>query len=233
MKEILSCQKCKELEGFIASTPPVYSFGDFDSKYWLLSINPSHNEFPEHVYDLHKYGLRSREEITGEIAEKILRNQHDYFKRDYYKKWFNPIERFLNEIGLSFGIDGRSANISNIDIVKCATNPVWSKILKHKENYITNCSHCLKRQIEDTTKLEYIIINGKTAFETLRATNLIENESESTLSNKPKLILYKGKIKDKKIKVIGSNRALDKAIIPLQRKMLIEEIRKMIKISTS
>lgn len=232
MKEIFQCQRCENLDGFISSVPPIFSFGNYDNDCWLLSINPSYQEFFDKnmndipyppVFRLDHYGIKNREEVTDVIAVEILGDQINYFIRNPYMKWFGQLERFFNKIGMSFGING-DANISNVDIVKCATYPTWSPLSDEtKKKYCNTCSIHLINQLKSTQELKYIVINGKSVYMTLKRIidniNLYNKISTITLSDKPKFEIYKGffEIQDKKIKIIGANKVLNRPMKPENR----------------
>jgi len=231
MEEFFRCQKCKDLDGFIDSVPPIFNFGNFDNQFWLLSINPSNREFPHHVFPLNYYGLNDRNQITNKISERIIRDQNDYFKHNYYAEWFSPIEIFLNKLSLSFGINS-VARVSNIDIVKCATNKVWGKLDKKiKNKFIENCACHLLCQLKNVTKLNCIIINGSQVFETFK--RLIKDYSSELTEiwiedekTKKRYKFYNGsfKIDDRPIDFIGSSANIPGSYISIDfKKKLIKK----------
>jgi hypothetical protein len=172
------CVDCASLTGFRHGFPPVAYFGDINAPIALFSINPSLNEFaaqgskpaPFEPWDIH-----CRTDADEFLIDRHKERQDRYFQtRHYYKKWFDPVEKFLQQINtlqwgaLSFGINNARANVVHLDVVKCATTKIWRNIKDQavKDTYIENCSKHLLPQIM-LPNLRVILLNGKTVRDTL------------------------------------------------------------------
>lgn len=139
-QSIFSCTKCRGLRGYQERLIPVRAFGNPNAPVTMLSLNPSYREYKSRgarkspLYSpLDDHDNITRDTLTQEMIDAIEARQRDYFRTGEHLNWFDPAERFLNLIHtntwgvLSFGIH-HAENTSNIDIVKCPTDPVWSRL---------------------------------------------------------------------------------------------------------
>jgi hypothetical protein len=161
---------------------PVDAFGDPNvAAVAMLSLNPSHREYTALRRDakntplhspLDKGGERQRKSLSDPELQVIESRQKSYFQSGEHLDWFDPAERFLNLITtsvlgtLSFGIN-RAANVMNVDIVKCPTDPVWGEIKEFHSDYISNCGSLLIPQLfNESVKL--VFVNGSGVYKYLK-----------------------------------------------------------------
>jgi len=112
-RNVHNCRDCYPEYQRVMRSRPVYSFGKLHEKpIWVVPINPSTAE--------HEQGFLSDSPDT----EDRRNSQRNYFSRDYYGFFFDPVGRFFGG-----GVRGRVVQWSNApwdkvgltDLVKCAT----------------------------------------------------------------------------------------------------------------
>jgi hypothetical protein len=191
--QLLKCEKCKNYCGYKDELLPVSHFGNSLAPVVMLSLNPSYREYDTNkknispLFGLEHFGLNSREDLNKVQIDQIIRRQDNYFK-NYFLDWFEPAENFLNSIKtekwgpLSFGINQETSTVTNIDIVKCPTNPTWSKLSHFQALYIVNCmEHLFNQLFSETTQIIYV--NGGGAYTALK---FISSYSKTFIFSKEK-----------------------------------------------
>lgn len=195
---IARCEACVNGPA-VADWLPVSYFGDYrNSNAWILSINPSDQEFLDRqstvltgprrrfrrLSDFE--GVPERRDLGLDHIESALKHQNTYFVRPKapYRPFFNRLGRFLGQIQgvesaeepLTPFIDGVGADggtifrYAHLDIVKCATKKPWSRLLgSERALLLSNCSEYLEEQMRAHAKLRLILINGRTAYEQCHA----------------------------------------------------------------
>ena len=190
---IARCSRCLYAEqGAVKDWLPISFFGKYNqANCWVLSINPSDREFVDQhgqvlTGDDQRFrrlsdfvGAARREDLTADHVSAKLIYQETVFDRVPYKPYFNRLGRFLIRLHGSdlaqaplspFGDglispSGRKFLYTHLDIVKCATHVPWGRLSATEQSkMIRNCSGFLEDQVSTNDGLEFVLINGRTAF---------------------------------------------------------------------
>ena len=122
----------------VPQTTPVVFFGDYvKANVCTVSINPSFNEFLSGSTLLSGASARlcSRAELgidkenhrklTDDEAEKVLEGCINYFKKNPYKKWFDPFDDLIKRLS-----NGKYSYYNDtcvhLDLAQWATNKIWT-----------------------------------------------------------------------------------------------------------
>lgn len=191
--QVLRCSQCQS-EHLIHDWLPISYFGRIaEANAWVVSINPSHREFldgheqllegkAKRFATLQDVGAVDRASITPGGIATALAMQDTVLERSPYRNFFNRIGRFLSTLhganasddpltpfwsGVG-GADGDRFLYAHLDIVKCATRPIWNNLPGPvKAEMVANCAPYLEGQILNSRKLRLLVVNGRTAFETV------------------------------------------------------------------
>ncbi len=166
----------------VKNSIPVISFGDpSQAKVVTVSINPSDKEFlndqKEELVDnerrfetLTSLDISNLEEIPITQIEAIYQSCLNYFNKDNnphnpYKKWFNPLEKLLNNLGVSY----YNGSACHLDLVQWATSTKWNDLGEDIQKKLLQADvPFLKKQLENNNNIEVILINGRTTFEAVK-----------------------------------------------------------------
>ena len=135
--------KSKQCDVVVQQSIPIVWFGDIEAyfksqvKIVTVGLNPSYNEFPE-VYSS-QASPRFKDKTLK--ADNLYTSLNEYFCFNPYKSWFAHFEGCLNRLGASFGgqmnkgIDYKNTAISLDYFSSIATNPTFSKLYEHREEW--------------------------------------------------------------------------------------------------
>lgn len=119
--------------GVAAGSTPVVSFGDpATARAATLGKNPSRREFVDdagvllrgdrrRLATLESLGAASLEVLSDELAATVVADCAMYFRRQPYRRWFDPLDLLLRDgVGARY-YDGTACHL---DLVQWATDPV-------------------------------------------------------------------------------------------------------------
>jgi hypothetical protein len=233
-------ENCTVVEG----STPIIAFGRFRSaRVASVSLNPSWAEFNPvrdnyRFHTLETLGVNSYSDITDKHMNQIVDYCERYFERYYtsgirtskknliyYKPWFNPMEKMMNDIcGVSY-LDGSACHL---DISQWATNIVWGKLSDiQREAIVGNKDLELLRMQVMNNNYEIIFLNGATTsevflkqcfdihnFKTFTLQNTMRSSGEKTITKVEGYYIevnnLLGKKLKKPIKIIGWNDYIQK-----------------------
>ncbi len=122
--------------GVVSDSTPVVSFGNpATARVATLGLNPSKNEFLDRSGELlqgderrfetlKSLGLRSLGRADDATLEVLVTACHEYFHRNPYDRWFEPLDKIVQFDGASFF----KGTACHLDLVQWATDPVWGKL---------------------------------------------------------------------------------------------------------
>lgn len=228
----------------VTSSTPIVAFGRFRSaKVASVSLNPSWAEF-EKVNDNYRFhtletlGVDCYSNITDKHVNQIVDFCERYFERYYttgvrkikknrlyYKTWFNPMEKLINDIYGASYLDGSACHL---DISQWATNKTWGNLTEAQRRALVGKKdlELLRNQVL-ANNYEIILLNGATTsevflkrcfniqnYETFTLQKTIRNKGEKT---KTKVEGYYVEVTNllgeklkKPIKIIGWNDYIQK-----------------------
>ncbi|MCK2017956.1 hypothetical protein [Peribacillus frigoritolerans] len=233
-------ENCTVVKGSI----PIIAFGRFRSaKVASVSLNPSWAEF-EPVKDNYRFhtlktlGVDSYSNITDKHVNQIVDYCERYFERYYttgirkikknplyYKSWFNPMEKMMNDI---YGVSYLDGSACHLDISQWATNNTWGKLTETQRKAIVGKRDLeLLRQQVLNNNYEIILLNGATTsevflhqcfnidnYETVTLQKTTRSKGEKTITKVEgyyiKVNKLLGEILKKPIKIFGWNDYIQK-----------------------
>jgi hypothetical protein len=189
-RDIAGCAKCAATL-VTYDWMPISYFGDISkANAWTISINPSAREFTDSKGSVLTGGNQrfarladfpdcgSRRDVAHRHLRAVLDMQHTVLGRAPYRNYFNPLGRFILLLHgresacdplapFTEGVqaDGSARLFCHLDIVKCATKQPWSSLIgRDRRTLIASCSRYLEDQIRSSSRLDLILINGRTAY---------------------------------------------------------------------
>jgi hypothetical protein len=170
--------------GVVTDSIPVISFGNPDSaRVATLGLNPSKNEFlgrsgvllegDERRFEtLQSLRTRSLEEADDATLETVMTACHQYFQRNPFKQWFNPLDKIVQFDGASF-FEGTACHL---DLVQWATDPVWRDLSRvTRRALLKRDVKFLKKQLQHS-HFEVLLLNGRSVI------RVFESELECKLT---------------------------------------------------
>lgn len=118
----------------VPGSTPVVAFGNpLDARVATLGLNPSRREFLDadgeeldgerrRFETLASLGVPSLESASNEAINAVFRACNEYFRRNPYRTWFDPLDKVLQATGASY-YDGSACHL---DLVQWATDPTWN-----------------------------------------------------------------------------------------------------------
>jgi hypothetical protein len=119
---------------FVPGSTPVVAFGNpEEARVATLGLNPSRKEFLDahgeeldgerrRFETLASLGVSSLASASNEAISAVFRACNEYFRRNPYRTWFDPLDEVLRAIGASY-YDGSACHL---DLVQWATDPTWN-----------------------------------------------------------------------------------------------------------
>ena len=123
------------VDSFVQGSTPVISFGDaLGAEVATIGINPSRREFDENGWlrgskrrleTLESLDAVSGDALSAEQARDVVVACNQYFERNPYWLWFQPLDDLLDgAVGASY----RDGTACHLDLVQWATDPVWGRM---------------------------------------------------------------------------------------------------------
>ncbi len=118
----------------VPGSTPVVAFGSpVDAWVATLGLNPSRREFLDadrreldgerrRFETLASLGISSLASASNEAISAVFRACNEYFRRNPYRTWFDPLDEVLQASGASY-YDGSACHL---DLVQWATDPTWN-----------------------------------------------------------------------------------------------------------
>ena len=158
-----------------------------------LGINPSSGEFLDRtgaLLDGPKRRLATSASLghpdpgplDGTGAAAVIADCANYFHRQPYTRWFNPLDRLLRSaLGVSYYED----TASHLDLVQWATKPVWGGLddAAHRQLLAADLPF-LRRQL--TAGWAVVLVNGKTVMDWVEGAGLLTWRSAVALPGPPR-----------------------------------------------
>jgi hypothetical protein len=171
----------------VGGSTPVVSFGRLASaRVATLGLNPSRQEFLDpsgreldggsrRFETRRSLGIGAADPVSTSNAARIVEACERYFLRNPYRRWFGQLEPMVRAAGGSY-YDGTACHL---DLVQWATNPTWAKLSSTaKTQLLVSDVPFLGRQL-DTSNLDCLLINGRSALIHSSAALDIDFELES------------------------------------------------------
>jgi hypothetical protein len=170
------------LSPIVVGSTPVVAFGDpTRANIATLGINPSATEFLRHGSlltgpDRRLATLESLEadhlsKLSDGQVRRVIADCANYFHVNPYKRWFNPLDQVLQDLGVSYFTD----TACHLDLVQWATDPIWGRIpdksvrLALLDDGVPHLRHQLKRH-----QIHTIILNGRQVLQQVQDADLVE-----------------------------------------------------------
>jgi hypothetical protein len=167
----------------VSGSTPVVAFGDpGKAEVATLGINPSAAEFLEEgrlltdgrrrLATLQSLGARRLDQLTDAQIRTVVGECYTYFQRQPYRKWFDPLDRILQEaVDVSY-YDGSACHL---DLVQWATEPIWGKIPDAgiRRSLLDDGVPHLQRQLSQE-HVRLVIMNGRQVIDRIVALGLAD-----------------------------------------------------------
>jgi hypothetical protein len=157
----------------------VVSFGDAQSaEVATLGLNPSKKEFlnaaggllrgeQRRLATLESINAQRLDRLDDDQVARVVADCGDYFHRNPYNMWFNPLDEILrNALGASY----KDGTACHLDLVQWATDPVWAGIPdpKVRQALLMEGVRHLHAQLEHS-RVRLVLINGQGVIAQLKA----------------------------------------------------------------
>ncbi|PWV46444.1 hypothetical protein [Chitinophaga sp. S165] len=208
---------------------PIPSFGNLvSSKIATVGLNPSNREFVDlsgkelegsyrRFHTLNSLGIKKWEEIDESHLSSIVNLCFEYFSRNPYDGWFKKLDNIISGTSMSYYFP--SGEACHLDLIPYATSSKWTDLTLEQKKLLLEISGDTLGLLLKRSKIEMLILNGKTVVETLQKISNVSFEKVRmdswTLPRKGGGVAgyaYKGTIRSlgghkfkKAIKVLGYN----------------------------
>ncbi|WP_409292767.1 hypothetical protein [Peribacillus sp. SCS-37] len=228
----------------VKGSTPIIAFGRFRSaKVATVSLNPSWAEF-ERVKEYYRFhtletlGVDSYTDITEKHVIEIIDYCERYFERYfttgvrkikksplYYKSWFNPMEKMINDI---LGVSYLEGSACHLDISQWATKKTWGNLTETQRRTLVGKKdlELLRNQLL-ANNYEIILLNGATTssvflkqcfnihnYKTVTLQNTLRSKGEKTITKVEGYYIdvnnILGEELKKPIKIVGWNDYIQK-----------------------
>lgn len=173
----------------VPRSTPVVSFGNFQkSRVATLGINPSNVEFEikgrflsdeqRRLATLESLGCVSTIDLTDDQVATVLQDCENYFDKNPYRQWFEPLDRVLTAgLGVSY-FDGSACHL---DLVQWATQTKWGDLSQNvRDILLTDGKKHLINQLT-AENIKYVIVCGRAVWDELSATQFVEYDEVKTI----------------------------------------------------
>lgn len=132
----MAARPAPPLPEIVAGSTPVVSFGDpLRARVASLGINPSSREFVDtgvlltgelrRLETMESLGAVPGRELDVDQARAVVRACDDYFTRNPYRRWFDPLDQVLTS---AFDDGYYTGTACHLDLVQWATDPAWGRL---------------------------------------------------------------------------------------------------------
>jgi hypothetical protein len=169
----------------VLGSTPVVAFGDpRQAETATLGINPSANEFLERGRPLRgdKRRLATLESLDAERLDQLTDAQIGevvtdcaaYFRRNPYRRWFDPLDELLRAGTHTSYNDG---SVCHLDLVQWATQPIWGHIEARavQASLLEDGVPHLQAQLA-CENVRLVLLNGRQVLTQVGAVGLVELE---------------------------------------------------------
>jgi len=113
-----------DLHGIVRQAIPVPYFGNdlYSPTFATVGINPSQNEFPDHLPN-RPADVGDDAPLNDEQTEEARASLRNYFEHEPYWSFFYALEDVLRRLDASF-----TKNAIHLDLIPWATHPAWSSL---------------------------------------------------------------------------------------------------------
>ena len=173
----------------IALTTPVVSFGEPEgARVATIGINPSASEFLDdelllggparRLATLPSLGAERLDALTVAQSEQVLRDCASYFRRNPYRRWFDPLDELLRVCSGASYYDGSACHL---DLVQWATKPAWRELASsEREDLLADGVPYLRRQLQ-RNEFATVLVNGRQVLEQVQAVELVQLKASRVL----------------------------------------------------
>lgn len=173
----ISSQPALLMAGIIPWACPVPYFGSlFDSRIATLSLNPSNIEFMDsssmelsgnqrRFPTLNHFNLRHWNAAGIREAKQVLNFCDMYFRKNPYKKWFNPLNDIISETGFSYYLN----TACHLDLVPFATIKKWGGLNATQKSTLLHNGVKHLPEVLNASNIDVIIANGQSTVNYLNA----------------------------------------------------------------
>ena len=169
---------------------PVPVFGDLESaRVATLGINPSNQEFTDKAGKelngesrrrfptLNSWKIGSWSKAEKSHRDEILDSCRNYFRRNPYRKWFDPLDAVLRLAGASYY--GKRPTIAcHLDLVPYATGCKWSCLGKRQQQSLMDISPETIGVLLRDSPVRTLILNGTAVVKGFRKITGLRLDSE-------------------------------------------------------
>lgn len=165
----------------VAGSTPVVAFGDpANTTVATLGINPSRVEFvvngtmltgaARRLATLDSLHAASLATLTDAQVATVVSDCSAYFRRNPYRRWFDPLDGVLREATHTSYYDGTACHL---DLVQWATDPVWGAIGDHavRRRLLDDGVPHLREQLK-RSNIELVLLNGRQVLTQVRNAGL-------------------------------------------------------------
>ena len=165
--------------GVLHLSTPVVAFGNARvARVATLGLNPSGVEFLDKVghelVDPHRrlatrnsLGRLADDRFSVDDARRIVTACDSYFTHNPYRRWFNHLERILNEVGASYWPGMTPA--CHLDVSQWSTDPVWGKLRSDQRRHLVMDGLSFLQAQLQRHSIELLLVNGSGAMAPIRS----------------------------------------------------------------
>lgn len=160
----------------VLGSTSVVSFGDATrAKVATLGLNPSRAEFLENGAELlesyrrlsthRSLGTTDLASASMDTIMEVFGDCNSYFTRNPYRRWFDPLERILEGLGVSY----YNGTACHLDLVQWATDPTWRNLKPRaiRDKLIAADSEFLVEQLR-RENIQLVLVNGSGVINELK-----------------------------------------------------------------
>lgn len=176
----------------VSGSTPVVSFGPPTGPLVAsLGINPSRvldrrdqllGGSKRRLATIASLAVDHNDPLDDDHAWAVVDDCARYFQSNPYRRWFNPLDRVLGTLGVSF----YDRTASHLDLVQWATNPVWGDLdARVRKELLDADLPFLHRQLTDGG-WRVVVINGRTVMDWVQAAGLDTWDDAAVLPGPPR-----------------------------------------------
>lgn len=184
----------------VPGSTPVTSFGDpTRATTATLGINPSSAEFlardgallegtKRRLATTISLGIGTRN-LDDDDASRVLEDCANYFQRQPYRAWFDPLDGILRK---SLDASYYDASACHLDLVQWATSPVWGKLATPVRAQLLDADKGFLIEQLQREHLTTVVVNGRTVMKWVEDAGLVTWSLVGELAGPPRAELFVG-----------------------------------------
>lgn len=157
---------------------PIPSFGNLAySKVATVGLNPSNREFVDEkgnelkdgsrrFHTLNSLGIKKWADANEVHLNSIIELCFEYFSRNPYDNWFKKLDNIISGTRMSYYFP--SSEACHLDLIPYATSCKWTDLSTQQKNSLLEVSGDTMGLLLKQSKIELIVLNGKTVVDTLQ-----------------------------------------------------------------